>query len=68
MKYSWEEMYEMLADYVGVSDEALQVACAVSGCNEETMERVLFYFTGWRSFEGYLGELDENNDDDDEED
>ena len=65
MKYSWEEMYEMLADYVGVSDEALQVACAVGGCNEETMERVLFYFTGWRSFEGYLGEL---NGDDEEED
>ena len=65
MKYSWEEMYDMLADYVGVSEEALHVACAVGGCNEETMERVLFYFTGWRSFEGYLGEL---NGDDEEED
>ena len=55
-------MYEMLAEYVGVSEEALGVACAIGGCNEETMERVLFYYTGWKSFEGYLGELNEEED------
>ena len=43
---SWEEMYDILAEVVGVGDEALRVACAIGGCNEETMERVLFYFTG----------------------
>lgn len=63
MKYSWEEMYEMLAEYVGVSEEALGVACAIGGCNEETMERVLFYYTGWRSFEGYLNEMNEEEED-----
>lgn len=62
MKYDWQEMYEMLAEYVGVSEEALGVACAIGGCNEETMERVLFYYTGWKSFEGYLGEMNEEED------
>jgi hypothetical protein len=56
-KMEWNEMYEVLAEVVGVGEEALGVACAIGGCNEETMERVLFYYTGWKSFEGYLGEL-----------
>lgn len=60
-KMEWNEMYEILAEYVGVSEEALGVACAIGGCNEETMERVLFYYTGWKSFEGYLGELNEED-------
>lgn len=53
---SWEEMYDILADVVGVSEEALELAFAIGGCNEETAERILFYETGWRSFEGWLGE------------
>ena len=52
----WEEMYDILRDVVGISEEALEIACAVGGCNEETMERILFYKTGWHSFSGYLGE------------
>lgn len=59
MKYDWEEMYDILIEYLGVNEEALQLACAIGGCNEETMERVLFYYTGWRSFEGFLNELNE---------
>ena len=56
----WEEMYDILRDVLDVSEEALGIACAVGGCNEETMERVLFYLTGWKSFEGFLGELEED--------
>lgn len=59
----WEEMYDVLAEVVGVNKEALDLAFAVGGCNEETAERILFYFTGWKSFEGYLGELDEEEED-----
>lgn len=57
----WEEMYDVLAEIVGVSKEALDLAFAVGGCNEETAERILFYYTGWKSFEGYLGELNEED-------
>lgn len=55
----WQEMYDILHEYLGISEEALGIACAIGGCNEETMERVLFYKTGWRTFEGWLSEIEE---------
>ena len=55
----WQDMYDILRDVVGVSEEALELAFTVGGCNEETAERVLFYKTGWHTFEGYLGEIEE---------
>ena len=57
----WQEMYDLLLEYCVTTEEALDVACAIGGCNEETMERVLFYFTGWKSFEGWLGEMNEED-------
>ena len=53
----WQEMYDVLRDVVGVSEEALDLAFGVGGCNEETAERILFYETGWRKFDGYFSEL-----------
>lgn len=53
----WEEMYDMLADDVGVSKEALDLAFSLGGCNEETAKHILYYYTGWRSFEGYMEEM-----------
>lgn len=60
-KMEWNEMYDVLTDYVGVDKKALDLAFAVGGCNEETAERILFYYTGWKSFEGYLGEINGEN-------
>ena len=57
----WQEMYDILDEVLGISEEALEIACAIGGCNEETMERVLFYKTGWRTFEGFLGDLNEED-------
>ena len=57
----WQEMYDILNEVLGISEEALEIACAIGGCNEETMERVLFYKTGWRTFEGFLGDLNEED-------
>jgi len=54
---SFEEMYDLLRDGLDVSEEALDLAFAIGGCNEETAERILFYYTGWQSFEGWLGEI-----------
>lgn len=56
----WEEMYDILVDYVGVETDALDLAFAIGGCNEETAERILFYYTGWKTFEGFLGDLEED--------
>ena len=57
---SFEEMYDLLKEGLDVSDEALDLAFAIGGCNEETAERILFYYTGWQSFEGWLSEIGEN--------
>ena len=57
---NWEEMYDILEDYVGVETDALDLAFAIGGCNEETAERILFYYTGWKTFEGFLGDLEED--------
>lgn len=55
----FDEMYDILRDYVGISEETLDLAFAVCGCNEETAERLLFYFTGWKTFGGYLDEIED---------
>ena len=57
---SFDEMYDLLKEGLDVSEEALDLAFAIGGCTEETAERVLFYYTGWQSFEGWLGEIGEN--------
>jgi len=56
----WEEMYDTLRDVVGVPEEALDLAFGISGCNEETACAILNYYTGWKSFEGYFGEFNED--------
>lgn len=56
----WQEMYDLLSDVLGVDTNALDLAFAIGGCNEETAERILFYYTGWRSFNGWLGEISED--------
>ena len=57
----WEEMYDYLADALCIDTEALDLAFAIGGCNKETAERILFYYTGWRTFEGWLGQLEEED-------
>lgn len=59
----WEEMYDTLRDVVGVPEEALDLAFGVAGCNENTACAILNYYTGWKTFEGYLAwEEDEEED------
>lgn len=58
----WEEMYDILRDVVGVEENALDLAFSVGGCNEETACHILNYYTGWRSFEGFLGEFEDEED------
>lgn len=55
----WEEMYDLLLTIEGVTEDALELGFAIGGCNEETAERILFYYTGWRTFEGWLHEQEE---------
>jgi len=57
---TYEEMYDLLSDTLCIDKNALDLAFAIGGCNEETAERILFYYTGWHSFEGWLGEAEED--------
>ena len=58
---TFEELYDILQLDVGVGQEALDLAFSLNGCNEETACDILFYYTGWRSFEGFLEELHGEN-------
>ena len=58
---TWEEMYDCLYVNLDIKKEALDLAFAVGGCNKETAERILFYYTGVRSFNDYLNEMDEED-------
>ena len=51
---TYEEMYDYLADVLCVDEEALKLAFAIGGGNTKTAEHILFYYTGWKSFEGWL--------------
>ncbi len=55
----FEEMYDLLNEALGISEDSLDLAFAIGGCNTETAERILFYYTGWKSFEGWLNEMEE---------
>lgn len=57
---TYEEMYDYLADVLCIEEDTLDLAFAIGGCNTETAERILFYYTGWKSFEGWLSELEED--------
>lgn len=56
----WEEMYDLLRDALGIDENTLDLAFAIGGCNEETACAILNYYTGWKSFEGWLGDLEED--------
>ena len=40
-------------------EEALDLAFGISGCSEDTACLILNYYTGWKTFEGYFGEFDD---------
>ena len=57
----WESMYDILKEIVGVNEDALDLAFGIAGCNEETACAILNYCTGWKTFEGFMGEFDDDN-------
>lgn len=59
-RYSVQDMEDILIEYGICSEEFVDGAVCVGGWNEETMERVLFYKTGYRNFDQLLEELEED--------
>lgn len=54
-----QEMFDILRVYEIANEDFIDGAVCVGGYNEETAERILFYHTGWRTFEGFLEEFNE---------
>ena len=50
----WRQAYNILADVLGISKDALDLAFSVGGCNMDTAKFILYYYTGWEDFNEWL--------------
>ena len=73
---SLEEYENYLIENLGVNEETIKCVIGINGYNEETLDSILYYFTGYRDLEQFLEYEDketynqyygEENDDDDDE-
>lgn len=55
----FEEMYDFLAEVVGVSVESLDLVFGLMGCRREVAADILFYYTGYDNFEQFINDLKE---------
>ena len=53
VKMKKEQMWEVLEEQIGVSQETLNVVTDINGYSEETMCDILYAVTGYRDFEQY---------------
>ena len=51
---SLEEYYDYLIENLGVNEETIKCVTGINGYNEETLDSILYYFTGYRDLEQYL--------------
>lgn len=51
---SLEEYYDYLINNVGVNEEVINCITSIDGYNEDTLDNVLYYYTGYRDLEQYL--------------
>ncbi len=52
-----EEMYYTLTEVEGINEEVVDTITGIYGFNEEVLHDILFYYTGYRSFETYIADL-----------
>lgn len=57
-----EQMFDTLEDLMIASEDFIRGAICCGGYNEETAERILFYQTGYRTFEQLFEEFEEEED------
>ena len=50
---SLEEYSNYLIEYLGVNEETIKCVTGINGYNEETLNSILYYFTGYRDIEQY---------------
>ena len=48
---SLEQYYDYLIENLGVNEETIKCVTGINGYNEETLDSILYYFTGYRDIE-----------------
>lgn len=51
---SLEQYNNYLINNVGVNEETIKCITGINGYNEDTLDSILYYFTGYRDLEQYL--------------
>ena len=51
---SLEDYNNYLIEYLGISEEVISCITSINGYNEETLDNVLYCYTGYRDLEQYL--------------
>ena len=49
----FKEYSNYLIEYVGISEEVINCITGINGDSEETLNDVLYYYTGYRDLEQY---------------
>ena len=57
MRFTIEEMYDILKDCCGVSEEFISGAIAIGGFTKETMNDIAYYKSGYQTDEGWVDEI-----------
>lgn len=51
---SLEEYVEYLIDFLGIDEKVISCVTSINGYNENTLNDILYYYTGYRDLEQYL--------------
>ena len=54
MRFTVNEMYDILRNSCGVSEEFISGAIAIGGFTKETMDNVAYYKSGYQTVEDWL--------------
>ena len=57
MRYTTSEMYDILVNRCGVSEEFISGAIAVGGFTKETMNSVAYYKAGYQTVEDWFNDI-----------
>ena len=62
-----DEMYEILVEELGVSEEAIQLVCEINGTSKQTYRDILYATEGYHDFDQLDGHEDFYGEEDDDE-
>ena len=50
---SLEDYYDYLINNIGVNEETINCITSINGYTEDTLDNILYYYTGYRDLEQY---------------